>query len=68
MVYTPGSQSRNWSAFVEPITTRRQIFHLVKSEPQKVVNGKIEPPVDYEVELVFHKLERDGVGAPLLPR
>ena len=61
-----GSTSGRWTAFVEPLTSRRQVFHLVRTEPARVEGGRVGS-VAYEVELVFHKLENEGDWGPAPP-
>lgn len=63
-----GSTSGRWFAFIEPITSRRYVFHLVRHTPHRVdEKGKVTPAVDHEVELAFHKLEREGEWGPAPP-
>lgn len=59
--YTPGSTAGRWSAFIEPMVSRRAVFHLLWEEPHHVVDGKSIPRQSYEMHLAPSAALREGM-------
>ena len=45
----PGTTKGKWTAFLEPLKSRQQVFHLVRTEPRRVEGGKAIAEVASEV-------------------